>query len=968
MKNLLVFCLVFYSFFSFGQKGFSYSAVVIDSLPLKGIQVELYPNNLIIFTDNKGNFSFENLEKGVYKLNFVSENHIPLSKNIVISSSSIGDTFRLTFLANTNLKSVTIKRKMNRNRTELKIQNSTSIVHINKKEELDNLPNKNAADLAQRLPGVSLFRSKGESNMVSMRGTPVDWTSVLVEGDRLPVACEDNPTRSFEFEAFPSIFVDEVIEAKGITPDLESDNIGGTLNFMFPRCSDKKVVQLEMALGQNFYAKLPYGNANFLVSNTSKSKKFSYLISGTYFGRAYTTQTRKTLFGSNFNHGINRLELRNNYGFRGTAGVHGALVYKPSNKIDFTLRAFIGNMLDEKNMDKVSFNWYEDNLRRIRLQNAKGKLIRQIEGVTLESNVHLNDKLSAVFRISSYSNQFRPGRLPFSSNDTRNGFLICDFMSPEINFTDFEKVDFYGNAIDQNATDFSLLKLIGSDNPYGNGGDPELVAPTFTEQLTPSQFEFTQAYTEINRIGEKDPIVFQNDWEYKLNKKLLFQAGVKYRYKKGQRTLSKHDWFRDYSNGISTPILLSDFNLTSFMNTNKAFFQNAAGNTYSGYNYSFLTDKVVGSFLENYRDSLREVTMNPQNFEYNQWVGSSYKYQEHQSSGFAMFSYAHKKIALLGGVRVEHTYLIETSDTLTTQIAFDSTSNTYYYVPKSITIYKPYIGILPSLHFNWFINSKSNLKIGLSETMHRPNFEETKPGHAVIRYNDLDFTFGNPNLKPVFSRNIDIDYERYFSENGMFAIGGYFKSIKDHIYALSTPNTDPISGATMRYYGNASNSWLGGIELFLCSKFGFIHPKLKNWGFRLNASYSDSRMKIVGRSTNQRMTKQMPFLGSLNLFYESDAFEFNANLSYTSRYLNEINLVYLNGDLLHKNDDFDTYMNQFINLESSFLVKLKKGIKIKAELGNLLNYPETKSRGKNWRTLNKEYFGLRGEFAVIFEL
>jgi outer membrane receptor for ferrienterochelin and colicin len=250
--------------------------------------------------------------------------------------------------------------------------------------------------------------------------------------------------------------------------------------------------------------------------------------------------------------------------------------------------------------------------------------------------------------------------------------------------------------------------------------------------------------------------------------------------------------------------------------------------------------------------------------------------------------------------------------------------------------------------------------------MHRPNFEETKPGQAVIKYNELDFTFGNPNLKPVFSINLDIDCEFYFSGTSVLTIGAYFKQITNHIYTLSTPNTDPISGATIRYFANASNSWVGGFELFYTQKFDWIHPVFKNVGIRMNASFSDSRMQIVGRPKNQKMTKQVPFLGAFELFYENDKFELHSNLSYTSRYLNELNLVYLNGQLLHKDSDFDVFMNDFLNLEASCLVYFSPKIKLKAELSNILNYSETKSRGKQWRTINKEFFGLRGEIGVIF--
>lgn len=963
MSKIFTIILLFSSYAVFGQT-FSFIGHVVDSLPVKNVKFQLIGSNKIALTDELGFFRFDSLVSNQYEVVCLHPNFEQDTFIILLPQTKEADVIALRALSSLNFKTIYVLKAKKQKTSVEKIQASTSIVNTVKKSEIDHLPTKNAADLAQRLPSVSLFRSRGESNMVSMRGTPVDWTSVLVNGDRLPVACEDNPTRSFEFEAFPAVFVDEVIEAKGITPDLESDNIGGALNFLFPAFSDSLNTTFEVAIGQNFYARLPYGNMNFIHSNTSKNKKFSYLLSGTYFGRTYATQARKTIYGNNFNHGINRLELRNYHGFRATSGVHAAIIYKPTASVSLTIRAFTGQMIDDKTMDKVSFNWYEDNLRRVRLQNAKGKLVRQIYGLTFQTDVRINKNITSVLRFSTYKNEFKPRNFPYKGNDARNGFVVLDFMSPQVNFSDFEKVDFYGQAINPNATDFSLLKLIGSDNPYGNGGDPGSIFPNYTDKLTAKDFEFTHAYSEINRIVEKDPIVIQNDWEVQLNKEWLLCFGLKYRFKSGGRLISKHDWFKDYSNGNSDPIVLSDFDLKPFMDQG-SFFQNINGDLYANFNYDILDNDAVSSFFDANGTLLREVPMNTSNFEYNQWVGASYTYKEHQSAVFGMLTYSGKKFDFLTGLRIEHTYLIETSDTLTNTIALDTLSNTYYNIPKSITIFRPYVGFLPSFHINWYLNEKTNLKFGVSRTMHRPNFEETKPGQAVIKYNELDFTFGNPNLKPVFSINLDIDGEFYFSESSILTIGIYVKQISNHIYTLSKPNVDPISGATMRYFANASNSWIGGLELFYLQKFGWIHPSLTNVGMRLNISVSDSRMQIDGRSKNQKMTKQIPFLGALDLFYDNNKVEFHVNVSYTSRYLNELNLVYLGGELLHKNDDFDVYMNEFINLETSSIYHFSNKIKMKIELGNILNFSESKSRGKEWRLLNQEYFGMRGELGIV---
>jgi TonB-dependent receptor len=941
---------------------------VKDSLqPIGKIQLLLMPIQRIAQTDSTGTFQFTAIPYGEYELRINDAGYKPFVQPVSVHASEIhmGD---LLLQTNESRREVRIQRRARREAMDLlKMKESVQILTIKSKESLDKLPNKSAADLASRMPSVLLFRSKGEGNMVSLRGTPTDWTSVLVDGDRLPVACEDNTTRSFEFEAFPSDFVGEVVELRSVTPDLESDNIGGSLNFLSLQPTAEKRLQFDGSLGFNFKGNKPSGDANILYNNRSKNEKWQLLLNGTYFGRAYASEAIKTIFGSNLNHGVNRLELRKYDGFRATSGLQFAVNYLPSPKWEWKIHGFWGRMTDDKHMNKVSFNWYEDNGQRVRLQNCFGQMIRQIQGTALSLVVKPKTNITGTFRLAGYLNQFKNGPVPFARNDPRNGFLVTEFQSPELNFNDLAKVTIYGEPIDPNAQDYALLKLVGPDNPYGNGDDPLRIFPNFTGTLKASDFEYTESYTEINRTKETDPVVFRNDWEVLLKPKWNLQMGVKYRLKIGERSLSKHEWLKDFTSGNSAPIMLSDFHTEPFQTSSSVFLGRELGDTYAPFTYDFLTTNALQTFLTDQENNLREIAMTPLHYAYYEWVGSRYKYEEQQSSGYAMATYAGKKIALLAGIRFEHTYLHQSSDTLTSEIALDTASNTYYNVPESRSIRRAYLGFLPSVNFNCYLTKKSILKWAFSRTMHRPNFEETKPGHAVIRYNEMIYTFGNPLLKPVFSYNADLSFEHYQSTTGLFSAGIYFKYIKDHIYTLSALNVDPMSGITVRKYGNAPSAWVGGLELVYNRQFDFLPGFAKNFGIRSNLTLSVSRMKIEGR-TQQVLTKNTPLLYNVNVYYEGKKLSFNAALLYSSRYVNELNLTYVNGELLHKNSDYDTYTNQNYALEGSIQYAINDHWTLEGQFANLLNFPEQMTLGTSWRSSYVEYYGTRIQLGVHYAL
>ncbi|MDX2173689.1 MAG: TonB-dependent receptor [Bacteroidota bacterium] len=958
----------------FSQKNnFSVTGIVLDTFGiLPGVTIGIDSIKAYTFTNPNGKFILFDIPKGHYNLKISALGYKNLQLPIVVDSVSNSNLSILLQFDNTlNEIEVVTRQRSNQVRSINKTKNSLKIVTIKSVEEINKLPAKNAADIAARLPSIVAQRNQGENNIISLRGTPSDWSAVLINGDRLPVACEDNTTRSFEFEAFPSDFVDEVVEARTITPDMESDNIGGSINFYTRPAPFEKIIETSIAGGYNFLSKKPTGNFKIMYGDVSKNKKWSFITNASYYARNYATDAIKVIYGTNLNHGVNALELRRYDGLRITKGANLCIEYKPSLKFKIATHAFFGKMTDDKYMKKESFNWIDDSGRRIRLQNAYGLSDRQIFGGDVFAEINPYKRLKITTKIAMYDNEFKYGPSAIiSNNDPRNGFLVNEFMTPlQVNFTDFSIVDKFGKPIDVNSPDAIYIKLIGADEPYGKGDNPNNILPHYTNVITASEMHYNQSYTETNNTKERDALVAQIDVEYQLGNKLKLQSGGKYRNKVGYRHISKHDWFQDYSKpGNNYALTLADFELVDFTN-NSTNFLNGQGASYQNHYFPFLSNQASANFISNNQGKLREVYMDKYNFEYYKWVGSSYDYTENQTSGYVMLTYVFKKIAVLGGIRVENTILKESSDTLTNEVAFDPITNNPYYLPKTRYVNNNYTGILPSLNSAYTINPNSIIRLSSSRTMHRPNFEQTKPGSPVLRYNELKNTAGNPNLKPVFSFNFDLNFDYYWGSRGMFSLGAYYKKIKNHIFTISTSQTDAVTGITLKTFDNSSNAWVAGLEALLNRKFNFLKGAWSGLGINTNITYSFSRMKVQGRPSSQQMTDQTPLLFGITLYYEYKKIETRMALLYNGTYLAELNLASLGGeDLLHKDSDYDIFMSEYYSLDYSFSYKITKRINAILELSNLLNAPEKKYVGKTWRLASAEFYRLRGEIGIHFQL
>jgi hypothetical protein len=105
------------------------------------------------------------------------------------------------------------------------------------------------------------------------------------------------------------------------------------------------------------------------------------------------------------------------------------------------------------------------------------------------------------------------------------------------------------------------------------------------------------------------------------------------------------------------------------------------------------------------------------------------------------------------------------------------------------------------------------------------------------------------------------------------------------------------------------------------------------------------------------------------LVYEYKKWNARVALNYIGKHLKEVNLASLVGiGLIHKDDDFDTYINDSYNLDFQVSYSFNKYGSIYIEGINLLNAAERRYIGKEWRHLRMEYYGPRFQIGMRLDL
>lgn len=973
--TLLSFFLAFIFCNTFAQKGAVTGSVSGAGEPLNGANVQVAGTALGSVTDSAGRFTLSGIDAGRQKivisyLGFKSD-----TLNVTIAA---GQTLPLGKLilqgGEKNMREVEVRGRLNRGSDQKAInmtRNSTRVVTVVSAETIGKLPDKNAAETVKRIAGAAVQNNKGEGAYISLRGTPLDWTATLINGDRLPVADEDNTSRIFEFEVLPSDLVDYVEVNRTVTPDIEGDNIGGSINFLTKAAVDERTFKVNFAAGASVLSRKPSGNFNFLWGDVSKNKKFNYVINGSYFGRYYASQGFKLAFGSNYNQGINRFELKDYDGDRHTAGGNIAWRYKPSDKVRFGMKAMVGSMVDNKWQRKTMYIYDSGDGKGVRLQSIHGELIRLLGGGEVFAEFKPHSKVTINARVASFHNQFTYGNNPIKGKDPRNGYFTEEFgIRSVFVFTDLDTIDLNGNAYTGAPGQIPFpTKLLNIDNPTGHGDNYKNIQPKITTPLVADSFEFKRAFSELNTTKETDPITAQLDIAYTINPKVKLMAGGKFKWKMGERNISFHEWLLNiFSSQSSEPIYMTSLQTEAF--NERGGYLKEYGSPYKGTFMPFITKEQNKNFLAQYGNRLRERYMTELHPEFNQWVGSTYKYREYTSAGYIMGDFKPtKNINIIAGMRVENTNMHVESDTLSLKIALDTASSSYYYPAEKRQTNINYTAFLPALNFNFAITPKMNLRAAVSRTYHRQNFAEVKPGYAVVRYTEFEFTFGNPNLKPAYSYNFDLMYEYYWGNKGMFGVGTYFKYITDHIFNTTQADFDPRTGIVYKSPTNAGKSWVYGIEANIQRRFDFIPAWGSGFGVNANITYSISRMQVPGRPKGQAMAEQTPLLYNVALFYEKYGVNARIALNYTGAYLKELNLASVKGiGLLHKDASFDTYQGENYALDFQLSYTFKKHFTVFMEMNNLLDWPYFEYRGQKDRPLRIEYYRQRGQVGFKYEL
>ncbi len=240
---------------------------------------------------------------------------------------------------------------------------------------------------------------------------------------------------------------------------------------------------------------------------------------------------------------------------------------------------------------------------------------------------------------------------------------------------------------------------------------------------------------------------------------------------------------------------------------------------------------------------------------------------------------------------------------------------------------------LPALLLRQTLGEGLALRAALTHSVVRPAFGQLSPGVTV---DGDEATVGNPQLKPLRSRNLDLGLEQRLGRDGALSAYIFHKRIRDFAFQTDlagTPGWENFSH--VESFANGGGATVRGLELSWSQALSTLPAPWNGLVVGANGSFVKSRATIGGYEAGQFVSRRIALPSqsdrsiNLSLGWESPAFGARIALNHKSPYLLEV------GDVLDaaKDRKVDT-QNQ---IDASMRLQLTKQIQLNLEALNLGN-------------------------------
>ncbi len=877
--------------------------------PLPGAVVIIDGNKLSAVTDLDGFFSFANLLSGNHNLKVTYIGFLPVSKTIVVSEESTVDDIVMSDTSR-ELNEVVVTGVFSGQQRAINAQKSNiNITNVVSADQIGKFPDSNIGDALKRISGINVQYDQGEARFGQVRGTPAEFSSVTINGSRLPSA--EGDIRNVQLDLIPSDMIQTIEVSKTLMPDQDGDAIGGSINLVTKNSPHRFTVGAVAGTGYNWISRKAQMNFGLTLGNRFFNDRFGVMLAASYNNApagSYNTEFiwEKDDDGKIY---VNDYQIRQYYVTRERQSYSLSLDWKFNDFNKVWFKGIFNNRNDWENR-------YRTTLKDITSEGKADVRVQTKGGSGDERNARLERQRTMDFTLGGEN------RLGILGMDWKLGYARATEKRPNERYIDYRL----------KSQRFSF-DLSNQREPFATPDE----GYTMTLNDDFSLKELTQQQEDIVEQDFKAAL----DFKARLSERSKIKFGCKFVNKTKDKEIDYYEY---------TPLDKKAFNADALaQTTDQSTDRFMPSSKYQA--GTFVDKKFLGSLnLDDSNLFEREQIAEE--------LAGNFHARENVASGYVRIdSRLSDNLNFMGGLRVENTSLRYIGRN------YDDESNSVF---KTEPETSNYINFLPSLLLKWDINKDFMLRAGYNQSISRPKYSALVPGMNIKR-GDNEIRIGNPGLKATTSHNIDLNTEYYWKSIGLVSAGIFYKRIEGFIVDEVAYNKEYQGTVWTKFTQpkNGGNANLFGVEMAWQRDFSFITPAMKCLGLYATYTYTHSRItdfNFEGRENEKGLSLpgSPEHTANLSLYFDKCGFSARASFNYASAFIDEMGA----------SSFYDRYYDavKYMDLNVSYTFGRKTKITVYADCNNLLNQPLRYYQGSKDYTMQQEYYGvkLNGGVKVTF--
>lgn len=796
------------------------------------------------------------------------------------------------------------------------------------RDAIGQFPDQNVAEALRRAPGINVLNDQGEGRFVSVRGLDPNLNSSSINGNRVLATGGDE--RAVALDVIPSELIESIEIKKTLTPDMDGDTIGGSIEISTTSSLDRR---------RNLYTASIEGSYNDLneVTSPKGSVDFIYKFSDrfgvagglSYYNREFSTDNIEMDGWDVSDDGIafaEDVEFRDYDVTRERYGGTLTFDFRPNDSTQLYFRALYSKFDDTELRRRLIFGFNEQprsgSDTTATFDSADGR-IQVRRDLKDRREVQSVRTFSVGGRMDAGAWRFNYDLGYSEADQQENGSVDpIRFQSR------FQTPGALGVTLD-----FSDLNRPSYEIDFGQAAfvDPDRYGFTLLERTTRED-------ARDKEFSLKGDVAYSMTLPDSSSLELKFGGRLRQREKTQSFII---DLYEDFD---------GDFTLADVLGSQTYGLADLGPLPDLRRVTDFIRTNGLGRFERNDLES--DFVSNAEN----------YTADEDIYAGYALARYDNGPLRVIGGVRVEHTVTdlngnrLELVEEGAIVGGVPLADDTLFITP--VQFESDYTDWLPSVNVRYEVADNVIARFGAFRSLMRPSFGQQAPRFLIEENEDGERSgeFGNPDLDPYRAWNFDATLEYYFAPEAVLQGGVFYKKITDYIveaeFENGTFNGIAYDEAVIPINGEEATVF--GIELSYGQALTFLPGPFDGLLINLNYTYTDAEGEVLGRTIPLPTSSEHTLNAVLG--YEKGPLSLRVAGAYRSGYLDE-----LGGDA-----DSDRYVDSHFQVDLSGKYRLTENVQLFGEVVNLNDATYTayqRGPGRD-RLLQYEEYSWTAKFGV----